>query len=242
MDLEKYARDGHGLVMHFGRKVRWPLNRFLSRQSLVGTQPFFDPGQLPGLDLLRDNWQTIRAEALTVLADRQNVPPLGKVSPDHRGIAPNAAWKSFFFSGYGYRAEANRTRCPKTAALLDRVPNVVVAFFSIFEPGTYVKAHKGVTSGLINVHLPLVVPPPAAGRCEIRVDDQVRRWTPGEYLIFDETYEHEVWNDTAEPRVVLLLQVLRPMRWRGRWLGKFFLWCVKRTSFVQDIRKAINAG
>jgi beta-hydroxylase len=69
-----------------------------------------------------------------------------------------------------------------------------------------------------------------------------RGWTPGEYLIFDEAFQHEAWNETEALRVVLFLQVLRPMRWRGRWLAKLFLWCVKRTTFVQDIRRNLDAG
>ena len=241
MDLEQYSRGQLPWLMRKARDLRWPVNRFLTRQSRIGTRPMLSPSDIPGLDLLGDNWEVIRDEALAVMADRQNVPALGKVSPDHRGIASTSAWKSFFFEGYGYKAAANRARCPQTAALVDRVPNAVVAFFSIFEPDTYVPPHKGVTSGLVNVHLPLVVPPPEAGRCEIRIDDRLHRWTPGEYLVFDETFEHEVWNDTRQPRVVLLLQVLRPMRWRGHVLGKFFLWCIKRTSFVQDLRRNIGA-
>jgi ornithine lipid ester-linked acyl 2-hydroxylase len=241
MQAETYSRDRIPLLMRLARKVRWPINRFLIRQSRVGTQPFFEPAEIPGLDILRDNWETIREEAALVLADRANVPALGKVSPDHRGIAPNADWKSFFFTGYGYRAEANRARCPRTAALIDGVPDLVVGFFSIFEPGTHVPRHKGVTSGLINVHLSLIVPRPELGRCELRVADELRRWREGEFTIFDETYEHEAWNETPEPRVVLLLQVLRPMNPFGRIFGKFFLWCIKRTTFVQDIRRNIEA-
>lgn len=241
MDLETYVEGRDTLAVRVGKRVRWPLNRFLARQSLIGTQPFFAPDQVPGLDRLRDSWEAIRDEALALMADRENVPPLGKVSPDHRRIAATSAWKSFFFTGYGYHAMANRARCPKTSALIDQVPEVVVAFYSIFEPGTHVPPHKGVTKGLLNVHLGLIVPR-EPGRCEISVEGQVRGWSPGEYMIFDETFEHEVWNETAEPRVVLFLQVLRPMRWRGRLLNKFFLWCVKRTSFVQDVRKALAAS
>lgn len=240
MDLETYVKGRDSLAVRVGKRIRWPLNRFLARQSLIGTQPFFAPRQVPGLDLLRENWQVIRDEALAVMADRASVPPLGRVSPDHRRIASTSAWKSFFFTGYGYAAQRNRARCPRTAALIDRVPGVVVAFYSIFEPGTYVVPHNGVTKALLNVHLGLLVPQ-GPGRCEIRVEREVRGWTPGELMVFDETFEHEVWNETAEPRVVLFLQVLRPMRWRGRWLGKFFLWCIKRTSFVQDVRRNLDA-
>lgn len=241
MDLERYIKDKDTFAVRVGKRLRWPVNRFLARQSLIGTQPFFTEDQVPGLTLLRENWETIRDEARALMADRASVPPLGKISPDHRRLAPDARWKSFFFTGYGYKAEANRARCPKTAALVDQVPNLVVAFFSIFEPGTYVHPHRGVTKAMLNVHLGLLVPP-GPERCEIRVVDEVRGWTPGGYLIFDETFEHEVWNETAEPRVVLFLQVQRPMRWRGRWLGKLFLWGVKRTSFVQDVRRALDAS
>jgi ornithine lipid ester-linked acyl 2-hydroxylase len=163
-----------------------------------------------------------------------------KFPPDHRRIAQNAGWKSLFFEGYGYKSIPNRARCPKTAALIDQVPNVVVAFFSIFEPGTHIAPHYGVTKAMLNVHLALVVPPEPA-RCEIRVRDEIRRWTPGEFMIFDETFNHEAWNESSQPRLVLFLQVMRPMRWPGRMLGKLFLWSLKRTSYVQDARRAIGA-
>jgi beta-hydroxylase len=240
MELEQYDKGRDTLAVWIGKHVRWPVNRFLARQSQVGTQPFFDERQVPGLDILRRNWTVIRDEAQALMADREKVPPLGKVSPDHRRIAPTSQWKSFFFTGYGYHALGNRARCPRTAALIDQVPNVVVAFFSIFEPGTRVPEHLGVTKAMLNVHLGLIVPRDAE-RCRIRVDGEERTWAPGEYLIFDETYLHEVANETDEPRVVLFLQVMRPMKWRGRMLGRFFLWCVRRTSFVQDIRKALAA-
>ncbi|MCW1430253.1 aspartyl/asparaginyl beta-hydroxylase domain-containing protein [Novosphingobium sp. JCM 18896] len=238
---ERYDRQRLPLAMRLARKLRFPVNRFLASQSRVGTAPFFEPSDIPGIRALSENWEAIRDEAAAVLADRARVPALGKVSPDHRGIAPTSSWKSFFFTGYGYQAKANRARCPKTAALLDSIPDLVVGFYSIFEPGTHVKAHKGVTSGLINIHLPLSVPARDLGRCELRVEQDYRSWTPGHLLVFDETYEHEAWNQTSEPRLVLLIQVLRPMHLPGRMIGRFFLWCIKRTSFVQDIRRNIGA-
>ena len=240
MDHERPIKGGDTLAIRFGKRVRWPLNRFFERQSLIGKQPFFEAAQVPGLDVLRENWHVIREEAAVLMADRTKVPPLGEISPDHRALAPTSAWKSFFFTGYGYKAPANRALCPRTAALVDQVPELVVAFFSVFEPGTHIQEHQGVTKAMLNVHLGLIVPQ-GPGRCEIRVEDEVRGWTPGEYMIFDETFRHEVWNETGEPRVILFLQVMRPMRWPGRYLGKFFLWCIKRTSFVQDVRRALAA-
>lgn len=241
MDFERYIKGKDTFAVRFGKRVRWPLNRFLERQSLIGTQPFFEAEQVPGLGSLRENWHVIQNEARALMADRDRVPPLAEISPDHRGLASTSKWKSFFFTGYGYKAPANRALCPRTAALVDQVPNLVVAFFSVFEPGTHVREHRGVTKAMLNVHLGLIVPQ-GPERCEIRVEDEVRGWKPGEYMIFDETFRHEVWNETREPRVILFLQVMRPMRWRGRFLGRFFLWCIKRTSFVQDVRRALDAS
>ena len=240
MELTQYEPAQDSLAVWIGKRLRRPLNRWLAGQSLIGRQPFFDESQVPGIGVLRENWRAILEEARAVMVDRRDIPSFGEVSPDHRRIAQNSAWKSFFFKGYGYNVELNRARCPRTAALIDQVPDVIVAFFSIFEAGTHIRDHYGVTKAMLNVHLGLMVPPPE-DRCEIRVRDTYRRWQPGEFLIFDETFNHEAWNDSTEPRVVLFLQVMRPMRWPGRFLGRLFLWGIKQTTYVQDVRRAIGA-
>lgn len=241
MELEKYKPAKNTFAVKIGKRIRRPLNRWLAKQSLIGTQPIFDASAVPGISVLRDNWEVIRQEAEAVMFDGAEIPPLGDISPDHRRIAQNAAWKSFFFEGYSYKSIPNRARCPRTAALIDQVPNVVVAFFSIFEPGTHLKDHYGVTKAMLNVHLGLLVPE-GPNRCEIRIRDEFRTWKPGEFLIFDETFNHEAWNESDQPRVVLFLQVMRPMRWPGRVLGKLFLQGIRRTSYVQDARRAIGAA
>lgn len=238
--LKQYERAPDTVAVWVGKRLRRPLNRWLAGQSLVGKQPFIDEKLVPGIGILKENWETIRDEALAVMVDRNNTPPFGDISPDHRRIAQNSAWKSFFFGGYGYKSPKNRALCPKTAALIDQVPDVVVALFSILDPGAHIRDHYGVTKAMLNVHLGLVVPP-EKDRCEIRVKDQFRRWKPGEFMIFDETYNHEVWNDSDEARVILFLQVRRPMRPMGRLAGDLFLKGVRRTRYVQDARKAIGA-
>jgi beta-hydroxylase len=241
MELKHYQPARDTLKVRVGKRVRRPLNRWLARQSLVGGEPFVEEADVPGIGVLKDNWEVIREEAMAVLADRADVPPLGDISPDHRRIAQNTAWKSLFFEGYGYKSVPNRARCPRTAALIDQVPGVVVALFSIFEPGAHVREHYGVTKAMLNVHLGIVVPP-EHDRCEIRVRDSHRRWRLGEFLIFDETFNHEAWNESSEPRLVLFLQVMRPMRWPGRLIGRLFLWAIRQTSYVQDARRSIGAA
>ncbi|MEO1044443.1 MAG: aspartyl/asparaginyl beta-hydroxylase domain-containing protein [Pseudomonadota bacterium] len=238
---ERYVRPKQSAIVRLGKRLRAPMNRFLARQSLTSTEPVIPAGTLPGLENLQRNWPIIQAEALALLRERGNIPAFGKISPDHRRIANGPQWKSFFFEGYGFRSPGNCAQCPETAALLRQVPGLVVAFFSIMEGDTHVPRHKGLTKAWLNCHLPLVVPR-AEGRCEMRVDDSITvRWSEGEWLVFDETYPHEVWNETGEPRVVLMLQVRRPMRWPGRALARLLYETVRRTSFVQDIRRAIGA-
>jgi beta-hydroxylase len=229
---------GQTFAVRIGRRLRDPINGWLARQSLIGDDPFVDPKALPGLVELGHHWQTIRAELLPLLAAREKIPAFRDISPDHRRIAADTRWKSFFLEGYGFRAEENCIRCPRTMALLKKVPGLVVAFFSIMEPGTQVPPHRGVTKAWYNCHLGLVVP---KGKVGIEIAGRPAGWREGEWLVFDETNSHKVWNETNEARVVLFLQVHRPMRWPGRLAAKALFQMIRHSSFVQDVRRSLAA-
>ncbi|HEX8420856.1 MAG TPA: aspartyl/asparaginyl beta-hydroxylase domain-containing protein, partial [Sphingomonas sp.] len=144
---------------------------------------------------------------------------------------------SFFLWGYGYPIDDNLARCPHTREVVERIPGLNSAFFSILAPGTHIPEHRGVTKGLLTCHLGLIVP--REGNLRMRVDDRVVRWSEGETLVFDDTYPHEVWNDTDETRVVLLVQFERPLRNPGKWIADLFLRIVRRSAFVQEARANI---
>lgn len=227
-------------AVRIGKRLRDPVNRWIARQSLIGDAPFVDYRALPGLAELGEHWREIRAELLPLLEERRAIPALGEISPDHRKIARDSNWKSFFFTGYGFRAAENHARCPATSALLDRVPGLVVAFFSIMEPGAHVPPHRGVTKAWLNCHLGMVVPE-GPGRCAMEVAGRTVEWREGEWLVFDETNRHQVWNERQDPRVVLFLQVRRPMRLPGRLAATLLIKAIRRTTFVQDIRRNLGA-
>lgn len=237
---ERYTRPKQSALIRMGKRLRDPVNRWFARQSLIGDESILPADHLPGLSELERDWHIVRQELAPLLAERQSIPAFGKLSPDHRRIANSSAWKSYFFEGYGFRAAKNRRRCPQTAAMLDRIPGLVVAFFSIMEPGTHVPRHRGLTKAWLNCHLGLAVPQ-GPGRCAMEVDGHPVTWREGEWLVFDETNPHEVWNETDAPRVVLFLQVRRPMRWPGRIAARLLYEIIRRTGFVQDVRKAIEA-
>jgi aspartyl/asparaginyl beta-hydroxylase (cupin superfamily) len=103
-------------------------------------------------------------------------------------------------------------RCPATAAALERVPGLCLgdmpfgsAFFSTLRPGAAIKPHYAPCNLRVRCHLPLLVPEPE--KCGIRVADETRQWEPGRCLLFDDAFEHEVWNRGAQERVVLLFDV-----------------------------------
>ena len=238
--IQTYAKPKQTLAVRLGKRLRDPVNGFLAKQSLVGDDPIIDPADVPGLLDVAPRWQEFHQEIQPLMRERDAIPPLGEISPDHRRIASTSAWKSFFFRGYGYESRANQARCPKLTEAINSIPGVVVAFLSIMEPGTHVPLHRGLTKSWLNCHLPLMIPDDGQ-RCEIAIDGKLHQWRYGEWLVFDETYEHEVWNESGQPRVMLLLQVQRQMRWPGRLVTKGIYHGVRNSSFVSDVKAAIGA-
>jgi len=228
------AERGRPLIVRLGKQLRGLFDRMIASSSEVANDPVLDVRDFPWTEVLRDNWQAIRDEAVAVALRRNAAPSLATISPDHRAIAEVDMWRSFFLWGYGYPIEDNLARCPTTARLVEQVPGLNSAFFSILAPGTHIPNHRGVTKALITCHLGLIVP--RNGDVRMRVDERIVRWAEGETLVFDDTYDHEVWNDTDSTRVVLLIQFERPLRQPGKWIADTFMRLVRRSAFVQEAR------
>lgn len=233
------AEPGRPLIIRFGKHLRGVFDRLIASSSLVSNDPVLDVRDFAWTQVLRENWEAVRDEAIAVAMRGDAAPSLATISPDHRAIAEVNKWRSFFFWGYGFRIDENADRCPRTAALVERIPGLNSAFFSILAPGTHIPEHRGVTKGLITCHLGLIVP--RDGDVRMRVHDRIVRWAEGETLVFDDTYQHEVWNDTAGTRVVLLVQFERPLRNPGKWFADQFLSVVRRSAFVQEALQNISS-
>ena len=191
------------------------LNAAFFRASRGTQRPaMFDiDATFPALRLLDRHCEEIRGELEPLLSERYKLPryhEIDRIQADISGDAPGA-WRVFMLKWPAGGVEANRNRCPRTAALLDQIPNVASAFFSILEPGKSVPAHDGPYLGLLRYHLALKVPsinPPS-----IRIKDLVHTWVEGHSILFDDSWNHEVFNRADEVRVVLIVDVLRPMAW-----------------------------
>lgn len=220
----------------YGRRIRDAVNRIVARYSAIEDVDVFDPSMFAWTQILRANWSIIRDEALAILALRDDIPPLSDISPDHQRLDQRRSWRTFFLWGYGYRIDRNCEFAPATAALVERVPGLISAMFSLHEPGTHLPRHHGVTKGMITCHLGLKIPADT-DNCVIVVNDRQYHWAAGEFFVFDDTCYHEVWNHTAEDRVILLLHIKRPLRAPGSWLQAIFFGMIRHSPFIQDARR-----
>lgn len=116
-----------------------------------------------------------------------------------------------------------------------RHPRSETGFFSILSPGKRLPPHYGPYRGVLRHHLALVVPEPTEA-CGIRVDDQTRHWDEGQSLVFVDTYEHEAWNDTSGERVVLFLDIKRPLRRPMSWVNDGVIKAVAHSPFITKAR------
>ena len=206
------------------------LDRILGRRRVYVPEPtsmlfpylrnyeFFPRENFPWLQSVEAATDSIREELLAVLAaDESGIEPYiafeeGLPLRQWKELNHSRRWGAYFLWNQGRKEAAHIARCPRTAEVLTSVPQVDIAgrgptvFFSILEPRTKIPAHTGVTNTRVTVHLPLIVPP----GCGFRVGGEVREWKVGTGWVFDDTIEHEAWNDSDAPRAILIFDVWNP--------------------------------
>lgn len=172
----------------------------------------------PWFETLESRTEAIREELLGVLeADQAQIQPYvdypeGVPLDQWKELNHSRRWGAYFLWNEGRRLESHLARCPRTAATLESLPQVDIpgrgptAFFSILEPHTRIPPHTGVTNTRLTVHLPLIVPPD----CRFRVGGDTREVRAGHAWAFDDTIEHEAWNDSAAPRAILIFDIWNP--------------------------------
>ena len=238
-----------GLYVHFRGQVRHRLLRQLSDHSTfmapynvlmywfsaVPSRPYIDLRQFPELDVLRDNWRTIRDEGMS-LFDEGHI----RAAASYNDVGFNSffrsGWKRFYLNWYGDFLPSAKALCPRTTALLAAVPSVRAAMFAVLPPGSKLQTHRDPFAGSLRYHLGLKVP--RQGRnCRIVVDGQPYRWTEGEAVMFDETYIHYAENCTGETRLILFCDIERPLTNRGaRWINRQIGWRMIKAAATQNVQ------
>jgi|CXWL01.1.fsa_nt_gi aspartyl/asparaginyl beta-hydroxylase (cupin superfamily) len=181
--------------------------------------PFHDREHFPWLGTLEANTEIIKQELNEVLReDLAKFAPYIQYPPEApvnqwAQLNHSAAWSTFFLWRDGVRQDAHCARCPKTTALLESLPlahqpgYAPTAMFSMLSPRTHIPPHTGSANTRLIVHLPLILPK----TCRFRVGAETRDWRPGKAWVFDDTIEHEAWNDSDETRVILIFDVWNPL-------------------------------
>jgi ornithine lipid ester-linked acyl 2-hydroxylase len=221
------------------RPAKLTLEWLIRKVSPDGRTTFFDVERFPWIRALESNWETIRAELDDLLGRSEAVPHFSDLSPPQQGLVQGRAWRSYFLHLTGERQEMNAAQCPRTTALLETIPGLESAFFSMLEPGTRLAPHRGPFGGVLRYHLALKIPRPREA-CGIRVGTDVAHWEEGKSLVFDDSHDHEAWNLSAENRVVLFVDFERPLAQPLRLLNRAILRLVARAAFIQELRENLG--
>jgi aspartyl/asparaginyl beta-hydroxylase (cupin superfamily) len=212
------SRLDEAIGVYAGRRKVYNHEPLLLHYPRLPAIPFYPRELFPWLPELEAATPAIVEELRAVLAGQMDsfspyiaFPPETPVN-QWEELNHSRRWSSLFLWKDGHRQEAVCASCPKTSALLDRLPMAhqpnfaPTAMFSALEANTRIPAHTGSTNTRLLCHLPLILPGPA----RFRVGNETREWKMGQAWIFDDTIEHEAWNDADELRVILIFDVWNP--------------------------------
>jgi len=213
-----YRRVDRCLELLTGRRRRFtPEPTFMYFPEMPAVE-FFDRADFPWLDAIEAASEDIRAELMSVLvSDREGLEPYiaypeGVPLNQWKELNKSRRWSAYFLWNQAVPQPAHLARCPRTVEALKGAPHCDVrsraptAYFSILDAHTRIPPHTGVTNTRAIVHLPLIVPQ----GCGFRVGSETREWVPGKAWIFDDTIEHEAWNESDTPRAILIFDVWNP--------------------------------
>ncbi|QIS12649.1 aspartyl/asparaginyl beta-hydroxylase domain-containing protein [Nocardia arthritidis] len=156
---------------------------------------------------LESQFDQIKTEVTELIA-RRNLPQYRDIDPV-RAAEVSDDWRLYYAYMLGVPNPKAYQDCPTIVSFAERTPCVVNAFISILEPGVKLNAHNGPYAGILRYHLALKVPSTNPPR--LRVDTEYHTWRERESVLIDDTFEHEVSNESDEDRIVLIIDIRRPM-------------------------------
>lgn len=218
---EPLPRRAHEAIdILLGKHMRYVAEPTFFTVPQLPAIPFFDRELTPWIAELEAATPQFVSEALSVMVQRDRhlfapyvANPPGVASNQWHELNHSLDWGAFFFWKHGEADQDNARVCPNTAALLASMPLLRLsgrgpnAFFSMLAPATRIPPHTGVANLRSTVHLPLIVPP----GCGFRVGAETREWRVGEAWVFDDTIEHEAWNESDLSRLILIFDVWNPL-------------------------------
>lgn len=236
---QKWATEGIAPMERPGRGARFFMaavalaERLNRRCAKFGNPCVYDNAAFPWAAEIEREWPTIRRELDRILLRRRDLPNVQQIAVDARSITQDSRWKVFLLVAYGIKSQPSIALCPETWRILGKIPGVTTAMFSVLEPGKRLPPHRGPYNGVLRLHLGLVVPEPRE-KIGIRIGSERRSWREGSVLIFDDAYEHEAWNETAAPRVVLFVDFIKPLNFPANLLNRALLKLAAFTPYLRE--------
>lgn len=200
------------------------MNPIVKYSSCIGNKPYYHYSTLKSAKILTENWKIFRDEALATYKSYSTI------KGDHffNDIVQNKKdWKKLYIKWHSDIDPIAKQKCPKSCKIIKSLPDVTVAMFSVLSPGTHILPHKGLYKGCLRFHLGLDTP--NSEDCFIVVDNKRYVWKNGESVLFDDTYEHWVKNNTNKTRIILFCDIVRPMKSFGKNLNNLYM---KKLGFL----------
>ena len=210
-----------------------PINCLFYAFSKVEHNPYLDTEAFPELKAFQDNWEAIRDEALA-LRDNNTLTEASEKDLSTYNSFYKRGWEKFGLTWYGNTFRSAEEKCPVTLSLINSVPSVRMAMFTNLPPGKRLMQHRDPFAGSLRYQLGLKTP--ASENCYLSVDGEMYYWKDGEAVLFDETYLHHVANESDEDRVILLLDVRRPVTLAPvQWLDSLFSYLVMKQATPRNL-------
>jgi beta-hydroxylase len=196
-----------------------------ARKSIIDTNDFKELAEI------REHWQTIREEAVSLYQQQYFESVNNPNSPAYYDLGFRTffkyGWSKFYLKWYGYTHDSAKKLCPNTVKILEKIPSVNGAMFSILPIGSKLTRHADPMACSLRYHLGLATP--NSNNCFINIDGTSYSWRDGEAFLFDETYLHFAKNDSDQYRLILMCDIERPMNFIGRFVNLLYKQLVKLT-------------
>lgn len=193
-------------LMNKGRKgnVR-PYFNNIQAPYVGGDPPFYSDDVIPEIDILKEKYLLIYDELLKNIS----TPGVAEKCFKKLTLKKQSGWKQIELKLYGVEYREKIKLFPKTMDILNSIPGMSTAYFSILSAKTRIPAHPGDTDAYYRVHLGLSIPATLPG-CGLEVAGMRKSWREGKCTIFNDAYCHSAWNETDSERVVLIVDIMRP--------------------------------
>ena len=218
----------------------WPVENALRpifrKKCLLGKKTFYPKKWFRPTKELEDSYTEILEELNKMMKRVDDFPVFQHISPDQLYVSDDDKWKMFFLKGGNIRFERNCEQFPVTMNILDKYPEIVSAYFSVLGPKKMLNPHRGPWSGVLRMHMGMHIPTEGNG-CLLVCNKEEYYWREGKVVVFDDTYEHFAANYTDRNRVILFLDIMRPLPWFWDKVNRFVVWCAR---FIPYFRTPIK--